>query len=154
MTKALTTIRLPRDRVNQLRQVAQGMNDATLSEALGAIFKMAREQGLVAHGIPSVQINALDDGLAIKFDEGETVGFSFDEAQRIANEIRNCLAGKNEGQRLVHMCEAHAGSFWVHGRGNAVAIAMPVNSDPKMFTRDLAAELADLLEHEIAKGKI
>lgn len=154
MVKPLTQIKLPTDRVNQLREVARGMGEnTTLSAALGGIFKMYREQGMLSHGIPSVQINSLADGLAIKFDEGQTVGFSFTDAQRLATEIRNCLAGANEGQKIIHMLSDHAGSFMVHGHGNAIGVSLPMSVPPKMFSRDLALELADLVEYEISKAQ-
>ena len=80
--------------------------------------------------------------------DGETVSFTFDEAQLIADAIKDCLAGKNEGEKI-----AINGSFSVHGRGNAIAVAAPESAAPKMFTRDLALEFAELLERETAKSK-
>ncbi|WP_420010466.1 hypothetical protein [Tateyamaria sp.] len=80
-------IRLPKDRADQLRQLAQNMDDSTISAAVGRLMQMAREQGLVEHGIPSVQINALSDGLAIRFDEGDTFGFTFSSVQELSDSI-------------------------------------------------------------------
>lgn len=145
-------IRLPKDRADQLRQLAQNMDDSTISAALGRLMQMAREQGLVEHGIPSVQINALSDGLAIRFDEGDTFGFTLSSVQELSDNICQCLRGENNGMRLTHICEPHNSSFAVTGRGNAISISIPEDAKPKMFSRDLASEFADLLEHEIANA--
>lgn len=146
-------IRLPKDRADQLRKFAQDTNDSTISAALGRLMKMARDHGLIEHGIPSVKINSLKDGLAIKFDGGETVGFAFKDAQRMSDEICRCLRGENGGTKIIHLCQTHGGSFSVNGRGNAIAVSIPLDAKPKMFTRDLASEFADLLEHEIANAE-
>lgn len=141
-------IRLPKDRADQLRQFAQGMDDSTISAAVGNLLKLAREQGLVQHGIPSVTINAFPDGLAIRLGEGKTVGFSTADAKAIASTLRDFLENRTESKRgeiVVRMSKS--GSFSVLGRGNGVKIAMPVGAEPFIFTRDLVEELADLIDH-------
>lgn len=148
----LPGVKLPRERLEQLRQLVQNVPNATISEAIGAVLKMAREQGRIDIGIPGVEFHALSDGIAIRIDSGEFAGFSFDEAERIANEIRKFVAGERENAGTIILCDTHESTFMVKGKGRGVAISIPANAAPKVLTHDLARELADVIEHEIAKA--
>lgn len=154
MTTALRNIKLPADRIAQLRQIAADMDGGTMSAALGRLLKLARDQGYVAHGIPSVAINSIGDELQIKLGEGKAVLFSLDDLQKMADTVRDFLAGNldnGRGQIVVRMFKG--GGFSILGRGNGVKIAIPIGAEPFVFTRDLAEEFADLLEYEAAKGR-
>ncbi|MDM8166995.1 MAG: hypothetical protein QUV18_13680 [Roseovarius sp.] len=152
------TIQLPRERIEQLRQFGQATSTSTMSEIVGSLLKLARQQGLVEHGIPgiNVKVNVLADGLAIRFPNSPTAGFSFDAASKIADTIREYLDGQHAGEKNAHLTDpdTHANSFAIWRRGNSIKIAIPMNAPEKNFTHDLAEEFADLLDNAVARSKI
>lgn len=147
MQPSLKSMRLPADRVEQLRQFADAIGGGTLSEAMGQLFKLAREQGLIEHNIPSVQINRFPDGIAIALRDGQTEGLSFGDATMIADQLRECVNGTDNGRKSADR-EPDSEAMWLVYRqgGTAVGLAIPAASEPRLFSLDLALELADLLE--------
>ena len=156
MTQNSELVRLPRERVEQLRQMIAGVENATISAAIGKLFAIVRDQGLIEHGIPGIAINTFSDGIAIKFDDADWQRVTFKEAGKISNEIREYLKGNLENTKQVHLCPTHETDFMVWGKagGRAVAIAIPHKAKPKVLTRDLAEEFADLIDHEIVAAKV
>uniref|UniRef100_UPI003B51999C hypothetical protein n=1 Tax=Roseovarius indicus TaxID=540747 RepID=UPI003B51999C len=155
------TIQLPRERIEQLRQFGQATSASTMSEIVGSLLKLARQQGLVEHGIPGIDVNVLADGLAIRFPNSPTTGFSFEAASRIADTIREYLNGEHVGEKIeeridIHLTDPdnHAGSFSIWRRGNSLKIGIPMNAPEMNFTHDLAAEFADLLDRAIRQSKV
>ena len=148
------TFTLPKDRARQLRAFAE-QEGVSMSGAVGKLFKSIYSDANVRHDIPSVTINTLADGVAIKFPESKTVGFSFDAIATMAKMIREYLAGEHAGEKIVQLCdpENHAGSFAIWRRGNGIKVAIPASGTEKNFTPDLLEDFADILEAEIAKAQ-
>lgn len=152
------TIQLPRERLDQLRQFAQNMQtvqgvpDATMSAVIGELLNLARREGRIGHGIPGIEINALSDGIAVRLDDCATAGFSFEDATSIAKTIRNFLAGDRPKGGVLVISSLHRGLFRIFGKGQGVVISTEAKAGAgeKILTRDLAAELADLLDHAVS----
>ena len=135
------TLKVPPERLAQLREMAANMGGVNVSEVLAKLIEFAQREGLIDHAIPGVRINALSDGVAIKFDEGETVGFSYEEAGQLAFEIRKYLSGERSAKTDNE-------NFSIKGKGQGVAVSIPANSEtPKVFDRGLAAEFARLIDN-------
>ena len=151
----LTQIKLPDDRVQQLRNLAEAQG-TSLSGVVGSLMKLLYAHTEVEHDIPSIKVNALPDGLAIRFPESEMTGFSFKAASRLAGLIREYLRGEHAGEKRVELTDpdSHAGSFAIWRRGKSIKIAIPLNANEKNFSHDLADEFADLLESAIAKAQV
>ncbi|KGB82005.1 hypothetical protein JT55_10040 [Rhodovulum sp. NI22] len=126
--------------------MAANMGAVNMSEVLAKLVEFAQNEGLIAHEIPGVQINALADGLAIKFDDGETVGFSFEDAARLASEIRGFLSGEPSAKTVISINADKQINFGLKGRGQGIAISIPAKSPAKVFDRGLADEFARLIE--------
>lgn len=142
------TIRLSTDRVRQLKEMAAGMDMATMSKVVGELLKLAREHGLVKHGIPSIKINAFPDGVSIKFEESDYQGFTFSEIEALVRDIRAYTGGASKTKKRK---AANLG-YLLSGKGRGVSIAVPASSEtPKLFSHDLADEFADLLERAVAE---
>lgn len=146
------TIKLPHERLTQLKQMAANMGAVNMSEVLAKLIEFAQNEGLVAHEIPGVKINALADGLAIKFDDGETVGFSHAEAAQLASEIRAFLSGEANARTLISINADKQMNFGLKGRGQGIAISIPANSEAKVFDRGLASEFARLIDMALPKA--
>lgn len=143
------TLKLPHERLSQLKQMAANMGAVNMSEVLAKLIEFAQNEGLIAHEIPGVKINALSDGLAIRFDEGETVGFSHAEARQFANEIRGFLAGEPSVRTVISINADKKMNFALKGKGQGIAISIPATGAPKVLDRGLATELARLIEKEL-----
>ncbi len=151
---ASTQVKLSTDRARQLRAFAE-QEGTSMSGAVGKLFKALYAHTDIHHDIPSVTINTLADGVAIKFPDSKTVGFSFDAIGTMVNTIREYLAGEHAGKKTVRLCdpESHAGTFAVWRKGNGIKIAIPASAPEKNFSPDLLEDFADILEAEIAKSK-
>lgn len=145
-------VQLAPERHAQLKEMAANMGGVTLSEVLAKLIEFAQNDGLIAHEIPGVKISALSDGLAIKFDNGETVGFSFDDAARLASEIRGFLSGDRDEKLVLSMNAKQQINFGIKGRGQGVAISIPAMAPAKVFDRGLAAEFARLIERALPEA--
>ncbi|SLN62214.1 hypothetical protein PEL8287_03388 [Roseovarius litorisediminis] len=145
-------IKLAEDRVAQLRGFAK-QEGVSMNAAVGKLFRALYAHTDVTHNIPSVQVSALSDGLAIRFPNSPITGFSFDSAAKIAQTIREYLTGKHAGEKLVHLTDpnSHTGSFAIWRKGNAIKVAIPANAPEKNFTTDLAEDFAEILEAGVAK---
>ncbi|MDO6521288.1 hypothetical protein Q4578_06800 [Shimia thalassica] len=147
------TIKVPHERLTQLKQMAANMGAVNMSEVFAKLIAYAQSEGLIAHEIPGVKINALSDGLAIKFDDGETVGFSFEEAARLTSEIRAYLAGEREKQKVISLNNDRAANFALAGKGQGLSVAIPAFGEkPKVFDRGLADEFARLVDMALPKA--
>jgi len=152
MQESLASIRLPKDRIKQLREFCDTMGGKTLSAGLGELLKFARNQGIIRHTIPSVQLNAFPDGVALTIEDNKSQGFSHAEVVQIATQIRQCVEKRNGGDKTGFLSETQGGTALIYGRGGqTVAVCIPMNTEPKMFTLDLASDLADLLEETARK---
>lgn len=146
------TIKLPHERLTQLKQMAANMGAVNMSEVLAKLIEFAQSEGLIAHEIPGVKINALADGLAIRFDDGETVGFSHAEAAQLASEIRAFLSGEPNAKTVISINADKQMNFGLKGKGQGIAISIPAKSEAKVFDRGLAAEFARLIDMALSKA--
>ncbi|MFC2967711.1 hypothetical protein [Acidimangrovimonas pyrenivorans] len=147
------TLKVPQERITQLKQMAANMGAQNMSEVLAKLIAFAQNEGLIAHEIPGVKINALADGLAIKFDDGETVGFSSEDAARLASEIRAFLAGERTAKQVISMNADKRANFALKGKGQGIAVSIPAFSKtPKVFDRGLADEFARLIERALPEA--
>lgn len=146
------TLKVPQERITQLKQMAANMGAVNMSEVLAKLIEFAQSEGLVAHEIPGVKINALSDGVAIKFDDSETVGFSFEEAARLASEIRDFLTGERSPNTLISIGADKQMKFGLKGKGQGIAISIPAKSEAKVFDRGLASEFARLIDMALPKA--
>lgn len=134
-------MKVPAERHAQLKQMAANMGGVNVSEVLAKLIEFAQGKGLIDQDIPGVRINSLSGGLAIKFQDGETVKFSFEEAARLASAIRDYLSGERSA-KVDGEC------FSLKGKGQGIAISIPGNGEAqKVFDRGLATDFARLIEN-------
>ncbi|OWU84469.1 hypothetical protein ATO6_12310 [Oceanicola sp. 22II-s10i] len=148
------TIQLPRERLEQLRQLSLGMPDTTMSAVIGELLNLARREGLIGHDIPGVTINALSDGIAIRFEDGPTSGFSFEEAAGIAETIRKFVAGDRPKGGVMIFAASHKSVFHIVGKGQGIEVKTISGSreGSKILTRDLTMELAEVLDRVVTQS--
>lgn len=146
-------VKLSPDRAAQLRNFAE-QEGVSMNTAVGKLFRALYAHTDVPLGIPSIEMNALEDGLAIRFPKSETAGFSHKAIAQIAETIRAYLAGDYAGEKTIRYCLAKEGTFAIWRKGPAFKIAIPAAAPEKNFTVDLLEDFADILEHEVSKAKV
>ena len=145
-----TNLRLSGERKIQLEEIAQLTGAGSMSAAIGELIKLAREQGLVDHGIPGVTINSFCDGMAISFDDATPTSFSHEGVAALAATIREFVNGAEQAKVTYNLDH----DFSVSRRGTSFKVAIPENSaTPKTWAADIALEFADLIEAESMKAK-
>lgn len=142
------TVRLPMERKIQLDAIAEVVGTTSFSATLATLIDLAREQGLVSHGIPGVTLNAFPDGLSIVFDEMPPVAMSPKGAAMMAQTIRAVVDGTEGAGAVVNLDHC----FTVKRRGSGVRVALHADGkEPtKTWSPDLASEFADLIDHALA----
>lgn len=148
--KTNVNVAMPTERAFQLRELADALGGATMSETLQKLFQAARAQGLIeGHSIPGVTINALSDGVAIKFDDAEAAGFTIEGARALADTVRDFVAGTNT---TSHQIDTDHG-FTVRRKGRGVIVELGIRKDApeKAWNFDIAAEFADLIDAALAQ---
>jgi hypothetical protein len=149
--KTNTNISIPTERAFQLRELADALGGATMSETLQKLFQAARNQGLIkSQSIPGVdvKINTQSDGLLIQFDEQEPASFTFDAALALAATVRQFANGTNTIPLLADM--DHEFSVQRKGSGLRITLNMVKGPSKKAWNADLAADFADLVEAAVA----
>tara|TARA_R100000935_G_C2841561_1_gene171396 strand:- start:2434 stop:2907 length:474 start_codon:yes stop_codon:yes gene_type:complete len=147
--KTNVNVAMPTERAFQLRELADALGGATMSETLQKLFQAARDQGLIkGHSIPGVRINALSDGVVIQFDDQERAGFTFDAALALADTVRQFANGTNTTPLFVDM--DHEFAVRRKGRGLIVTLNTLEGASEKAWNADIAAEFADLIEKTVA----
>lgn len=149
--KPRSPVRLPQERVDQLRIFAETLNGrGTLSQAIGELMRMAAEQGRVPHGLPGVKVNRLSDGIAIQIADNEPQGFTFQDAQSIIDQVRTCCDTSQKATRMIVMGGDHKGTAEIHRQGGtAVMVAIPFDAAPRNYPMDIAADFADVIERAL-----
>lgn len=142
-------IMLPQERFFQLQELADALGGKTMSETLQALFQAARDQGLIkGHSIPGVRVNAISDGLVIRFDDLEPIGFTFDAGLALADAVRHFAAGTNTTSHQID--GDHFFSVRRKGRGVIVELTTARDGPAKAWNPDIAGEFADLVEAAVA----
>lgn len=141
-------IRLSGERKMQLEEIAQLTGAASLSAAIGELIKFARNQGLVTHTIPGVDIRAASDGLLISFDGKTHTPFTHEGVASLAATIRSYVTDRDG----VFGDMDH--NYSVSRRGTSFKVAIPFGKPTtKTWAADIALDFADLIEAESAKAR-
>ncbi|WP_127559051.1 hypothetical protein [Nioella ostreopsis] len=144
------SFRLPKERVIKLDELREALGGATMSATIGTLLASAREQGLIGHGLPGVEINRLSDGVAIRFDGGPTHGMSFQAAMALASSIKDILSGAEIGA-LVNL--DHNFTAKRRGSGFRVILHGDAEESVKTWSPDIALEFAELLERSVESSE-
>ncbi|MEH6521115.1 hypothetical protein [Sulfitobacter sp.] len=145
-------IKLPADRAAQIKGLAE-LHGISTSTAIGKLFRALNQNTDVPCDIPSIEINSLSDGLAIRFEKNKVTGFDFEAVAKITKLIREYLAGEHAGERNILLCAEHGGTLTLRRIGNGYKLAIPAAAPEKNFTPDLLQDFADLMDHAAVKAQ-
>ena len=148
--KPTVKLAVPSERAEQMRQLAVDLGNVSMSATFAALFKAARETGLIRNlDLPGVDVHALSDGVMIRFDQGASVPFTFNAASALAATVRQFASGAND----LPFVSATDHNFTVRRKGNGIIVEITTadSTEKKSFNSDLANEFCELLEYAVAK---
>lgn len=135
-----TMLNLPDERVDQLRAIAAARQLPTLSAAVGYMIRKEIAAGTIPAGLTGVSVAAVETGVSITFGDQSPAIYAKAGAVKLACTIREVARGEAGGLADI------AGNWIVRGKGAGVKVHVPAASNPRAFSRDVALDLADLIE--------
>lgn len=133
-------LNLPAERVEQLRAIAAARRLPTVTAAIGYLIRKEIAAGTIPADLPGISIKKNAKGVAIGFDDRTPTIYAKADAAKLARTIRDVALGEAAGLADI------TGNWIVVGRGTGVKVHVPAGSDARTFSRDLALDLADLIE--------
>ena len=135
-------IQLSPERHAQVKAIGDALGGLTYAETIGYMVNAEIAKGTIPAGIDGVVISSSDDGLTVTFNDQPPVKFSLDGAQVLASTLREFANAEKRAEKLVNVHH----NFTIERKGNGVKLTVPLTGNTtKSFSRDLARDLADLL---------
>lgn len=137
-------IKLAPERHAQIVAIKSALNHQTLSETMAHFVNTEIAKGTIAPGIDGVTIASVDGGRTVAFDDQPPNFFSPERAQTLAATLREFADPSKRAERIANI----GGNYTIERKGNGVKLTLPLARDgvTKSFSRDLARDLADLLQ--------
>ncbi len=137
-----TTITLPRERHQQLQEIAAAFGAASLPDALGQMIRELARLGVVTTNLPGIEINRVSDGVVIIAEGSEPLGLKHAQATTLAETLRRFATSKENLGALVNLDDDWA----VARQGNGIKVRFPFEGQERTMSRDLALDLADRID--------
>lgn len=133
------TIKLPAERIAQLKAIATALDLPSVADAVGHLIRNEIKKGTIPDAIPDIAVKAYRGKVSIAFDDGLPVLISKQAAGKLAETIEGAVSGGPSQANLDY-------DFAVLRQGNGIRIRVPFGTDGKMLSRDLARDLARILK--------
>lgn len=133
------TIKLPAERIAQLKAIAAAHDLPSVADAVGYLIRNEIKKGTIPADIPGFDIKAHKGRVSIAFDGGHPTLISMVGARKLAKTIVNVLNGE---PNLVSIDD----DFAVIRQGIGIRISMPISSSGKVVSRDIARDVAAGIE--------
>lgn len=142
-------IQLAPERHIQIKAIASAL-DITIAETVARFINREIAEGTIPPGFDGVNVIAVDSGLKIGFDDQPPVHFSPEAVADLVATLREFAQVGQDATVLVNMQR----NFQIARKGNGVTLTIPFTGEiTKTFPRDMARDLADLLEREVSESK-
>lgn len=139
-------VKIPNERLTQLQEIANHFGGLSIPATIGQMIRELVKVGVIdCPSITGIEINVATDGLIIRLDNGEYIGFSAKAAQSLVDSLRLYATSDDKLSVLVNM----DANFTIARKVRAVKVTIPAlgkSSITKVLSPDLATDLADLIE--------
>lgn len=132
------TIKLPAERVSQLKAIADALDLASVADAVGYLVRKEIERGTIPDAIPGFVIKNYRNKVSIAVDGDVPVLLSKEAVMRFADAIDGALEGEPGIVSIDY-------DFSVIRQGLGVRISVTVKPGGKVLSRDVARDLARIL---------
>lgn len=133
------TIKLPAERVSQLKAIAAALDLASVADAVGYLVRKEIERGTIPDTIPGFVIKSYRNKVSIAVDGDAPVLLSKEATSRLAEVLEEVLEGEPGIANLEH-------SFVVMRQGIGVRVSFAIDPGGKVLSRDVARDLARILK--------
>lgn len=136
------SIQVSPERHTQIKAIAAALGNASMSETIGHLVRLASDQGLIASELPGIRVNRLSDGIAIAFDGNGPTGFSFDGAAVLANGMNEIIEGNASVGTLIDLDH----DFKLEKKGRGFKVTIPHNGEiTKSFSYDVGRDFVAMI---------
>lgn len=139
MSSQNPTIKLPPERVAQLKAIAAALDLPSVADTVGFLIRAEIKRGTIPASIPGFEIAPSRGKVRIAFDGGHPTLVSKDAARRFAKTITDVLDGEPS---MVSMDD----DFAVIRQGTGIRLSIPMTAQGKVMARDVARDVAALIE--------
>lgn len=141
MTSTNPMLRLPTERIEQLKNLTAALGLASTADTVGYLIREQAARQVIPDTIPGIDISAAGDDVSLKVGDGQPVLYSRAVADKIAVTIRQVAAGEATGTADV------TGNYIVMRQGNGVRLHFPLTAPAKSVSPDIARDVARLIEN-------
>lgn len=131
-------VRVPPRRLEQLRAIGAKLN-LSVADTIAHMIRKEVLAGTIPAQIPGIIITKVENGVSIQIDEGPAKVMRTASARYLVQVIRDAVAGKSGVIDMDH-------GFMFMRRGAGYKLSIPFGGEEHSLSRDLALELADLIE--------
>lgn len=142
MTSTNPMLRLPPERIEQLKSLTAALGLASTAETIGHLIREKVAERVIPDTIPGMAINADADHVVIGIGEAPPIHYPKATAKKIAATIRQVANGDATGTADI------AGDYIVMRQGNGVRLHFPLTAPAKSVSPDIARDIARLIEAE------
>lgn len=140
MTTTNPMLRLPPERIDQLKTLTAALGLASVADTVGHLIREQAARRVIPDTIPGLAVETTDNGVAITVDDALPTIYPRDVALKIATTIRQVVSGEASGTADV------TGNFIVMRQGNGVRLHFPLTAPAKSVSPDVARDVARLIE--------
>lgn len=140
---ATTMLRLPAERIDQLKALTAALGLASTADTVGHLIREQAARRVIPDTIPGVLIEADAEGVSIAVGEAVPTRYSRATAAKIVATVRQVVNGEAAGTASID------GNFIVMRQGNGVRLHFPLTAPAKSVSPDIARDVARLIEQAI-----
>ena len=140
MTATNPMLRLPTERIEQLKTLTTALGLASTAETVGHLIREQAARHVIPDTIPGIDVATAGEGVSIKIGDGLPTLYPRATADKIAQTIRQVASGEATGTADV------TGNFIVMRQGNGVRLHFPLTAPAKSVSPDIARDVARLIE--------
>lgn len=157
MSREQPTVKLPVERIDQLRQIASKLG-LSHADVIGHFIRKEIAAGTIKPDLPGILVEGTATGVTLGFG-GQNASLSPTQAAAVADKITSLANGSGLGGSMRAFVEAQAPSLGlrepdpvrVERRGTGLRVT--INDVTRAFALDVARDLANLLRNAAAANK-
>lgn len=144
MTTTNPMLRLPPERIDQLKSLTVALSLASIADTVGHLIREKVAERIIPDTIPGVTIERIEDGVSIAVGGSLPMIYPIAVAGQIATTIRQVVAGESSGTADV------SNNYIVMRQGNGVRLHFPLTTPAKAVSPDVARDIARLIAEAAA----
>ena len=134
----ITTITIATERHHQLTAISKSLN-LSMGEIIARLVRTEIAAGTIPAELPGIKVERLADTVCITIDDNSATTYTKADAAELADAIERASSGQ-----AINLLDLDS-NFAVERRGNGVKVSVPLTGTARAFSRDVAADLAQMV---------